>query len=165
MDEQNKKPDPLTDKAFSRLALMSILGILICIVCLCSTTWAWFTDSIPSKGNSIKVADECLLSVTVTDENGTALEDLEAGVQLEQGKTYIVTLSLPRDSASGYCLIKASGQSYYTDYIVRHENDEAQTVSFALTVAESQTVEFEPRWGIYAKESDVIDGQLSIPSL
>ena len=44
MKKQNN--EKLSDKAFARLALTSILGILVCIICLCSTTYAWFTGSV-----------------------------------------------------------------------------------------------------------------------
>ena len=63
MEQQNT--EKLSDKAFARLALTSILGILVCIICLCSTTYAWFTGSVRVKGNKFKAADMCLISVSV----------------------------------------------------------------------------------------------------
>ena len=53
MDKQNKNTDKLTDKAFSRMMLTSVLGILVCLVCLCSTTWAWFTADVSNNSNTI----------------------------------------------------------------------------------------------------------------
>ena len=71
MEKQNT--EKLSDKAFARLALTSILGILVCIICLCSTTYAWFTGSVPNDNNKIQTADACLLSVSFykdgTDSN------------------------------------------------------------------------------------------------
>ena len=161
MEEQNKVKQMLSDKAFSHLLFTSALGIVLCIVCLCSTTFAWFTDNAPSKGNEIKMAEDCRLTVTVSLD-GTVLTDIGNGVELETGKTYKVVLSLPPDTASGYCLITAGGKTYYTDYILRHSAPEAQIAVFALTVEETQTVKFTPRWGIYAADSDVVDGKLHI---
>ena len=63
MEQQNN--EKLSDKAFARLALTSILGILVCIICLCSTTYAWFTGSVQVNNNTLKAADTCLLSVSV----------------------------------------------------------------------------------------------------
>ncbi len=161
MEEQNKVTESLSDKAFSRLLLTSVLGIVICIACLCASTFAWFSDSAPSKGNEIKMAENCLLSVTVS-LNDVPLTGIENGVELTAGETYRVVLSLPANTASGYCLITAGGRTYYTDYILRHSNAEPQTVSFTLTVKETQTVKFTSRWGIYAAESDVENGVLQI---
>ena len=163
MEEQNKTTEKLTDKAFSRLVLMSVLAILFCIICLCSTTYAWFTDSVPSSGNQIKSAESCNLSVTIT-HNGNELTEIENGVELVAGEVYTVTLSLPSGSASGYCLIEAGGNTYYSEYIARHTEETPKTVSFTVKVEETQTVTFTKRWGIYSDEGDVMhDGVLLIP--
>ena len=156
----DNKDEKITDKAFSRLIITSFLGILVCIACLCSTTWAWFTGAAENDNNEIKTAETCLLTVTVTDSD-VALSDIEGGVVLEKNVTYTVTLSLPSGSASGYCLIKTDDRSYYTEYIARHEG-ETETRSFRLTVEESQTVAFVSRWGIYSGACDVVDGALRI---
>ncbi len=167
MEQQKKTTDKLTDKAFSRLVLTSILGILVCIVCLCSSTYAWFTESHESPKNEIKTAGECLISVTVlhngTAQDTTPIENIEDGVELAAGD-YLVTLTLPSGSASGYYLVEASGATYYTDYIARHEEAEPKTVSFIMTVEGTQTVKFTSCWGIYAQESDVVEGILLIPT-
>ncbi len=164
LKKQKTNTDQLTDKAFSRLVLTSILGILVCIVCLCSTSYAWFSDEAPSNKNEIKTAGECLLTVTVNDQTNAVLEGIEDGVELKADTEYTVTLSLPSDTASGYCLITADGVSYYTDYIARHSSGEVKTLSFTLTVAEDQVVVFTPRWGIYAGESNVLNGNLHLPA-
>ena len=152
--------EKLTDKAFSRLVITSVLGILVCIVCLCSTTFAWFADSAPSNGNSMKTADSCGLTVTVTDAGGNVIDNIENGVELDEG-VYTVTISLPPDTASGYCVITTGLESdtdivYYTDYIARHNESEAKTLSFSLVVATTKTVTFTPRWGIYTQQSRVV---------
>ena len=163
MTEHNNKPEKLTDKAFSRLVVTSIIGILFCIVCLCSTTYAWFADNAPSQSNEIKIAEDCLLEVVVT-KDGEAIADIEDGVELQAGESYVVTLTLPADTASGYCVMLAANRvNYYSDYILRHNGPDDQTLSFELMVEETQTVVFTPHWGIYARESDVVDGKLVIP--
>ena len=190
MEEQQKTTNKLTDKAFSRLAFTSILGILVCIVCLCSSTYAWFSESQESPKNEIKTAEECLISVTVLHEDRaendssepdlaqeldlefddgnvtvteTPIAGIEDGVELAAGE-YLVKMTLPSGSASGYYLVEASGTTFYTDFIARHEEDEPQTVSFIMKVEETQWVKFISRWGIYSGESDVVDGVLVIPA-
>ena len=157
MEKQNKPIETLTDKAFSRLVFTSILAIFVCICGLCSTTYAWFVHTIPSSGNEIKMADECLLEVSVTVDEAE-LPDIERGVELEVGREYTVVLSLLPNTASGYCIITAGAESYYTEYIARHTEPDGKNVSFTLTVEETKTVTFTPRWGIYAKSPDILDG-------
>ena len=158
MEKSNSKTDRLTDKAFSRLVFTSILGILVCVVCLCSSTFAWFTDVAPSARNEINIADECALEVTVT-KDGVPLADIENGVVLEG--EYLVTLSLPANTASGYCVITVGEATYYTDYLVRSE--QLQTVSFTLQATSEVTATFTPHWGIYTRNSDVVNGELMLP--
>ena len=163
MKHKDKNTDKLTDKAFSRMLFTSLLGIFVCIVCLGSSTWAWFSDVSPSCQNEIRTADSCLLSVSVKDPNGAELENTEDGVTLTAGDVYTVTLSLPKDSASGYCMLTAGETAYYSDYIVRHESETPHTVSFTVTVSKTQEVVFTARWGIYTRDSDVVNGSLVIP--
>lgn len=163
--EQRNNNERLTDRAFIRLITTSVLGIILCLVCLCSTTWAWFSDSAASSGSKIVPASQCLLDVSVKKEGDTfKLEGIDEGVTLEAGVTYTVTLELPRDSASGYCIITTDARDYYTEYIERHDNDEPKTIEFTLTVAKSREVKFIKCWGTYhSRESDVQNnGQLHI---
>lgn len=48
--------EKITEKLFSRVLLSSICSILLCMACLVSTTWAWFTVSIENTGNEIWIA-------------------------------------------------------------------------------------------------------------
>lgn len=163
MKRHNRKFDGTANKAFLRLVIVSAATILACVICLCSTTFAWFSDNVPSVGNSIMAAEECLLTVTVTKDGGTVLDNIENGVELEAGVPYTVKLSLPSGSSSGYCMINAGGTEYYTDYIARHDDAEPQTVTFILTVGSTQVVTFRTHWGIYSRDSDVVNGEITIP--
>ena len=89
----------------------SVLGILACIICLCSTTYAWFTGSVQADSNTLKAADACLISVSVyKDGTEEAVIDTENPVTLECEGTYTVTLTLPKESASGYLVLTVDGQ-------------------------------------------------------
>ena len=163
MEKQNN--EKLSDKAFARLALTSILGILVCIICLCSTTYAWFTGGVQVDNNTLKAADACLLSVSVYKdgaEEALATVNTENPVTLEnmQGK-YTVTLTLPKESASGYLIITAGDQNYYSNYLQRNDEND-QTLTFTLNVATAQTVTFTARWGIYSGTCHVQNGELNI---
>ena len=160
MKQQNN--EKLSDKTFTRLIVCSILAILICLVCLCSTTWAWFTDTVSRQGNVIKSSEQCQLTVSVYEGN-TAIDNVESGVTLEKDVLYTVLLTQPKNSGSGYCVIYINGKKYRSDYILHHENEQDETLSFTLTVKETCEVSFAVRWGIYVGESDVVNGQLQIP--
>jgi hypothetical protein len=52
-----------------------------------------------------------------------------------------------------------NGTSYRSDYILRHENETAKTVTFYLTVDETQDVSFMKHWGIYTDAPSVKNGE------
>lgn len=153
MEQQNTKA--LSDKAFARLALTSILGILVCIVSLCSTTYAWFTHGVQSSSNRIQAAEECLLSVSVVkDDTEEVVIDTQSPITLACEGAYTVTLTLPSGSASGYVVISVGDKDYYSDYLLRSA-DSDQTLTFTLNVPVEQTLTFTARWGIHSRECDV----------
>lgn len=159
MEQQNT--EKLSDKAFARLALTSVLGILVCIVCLCSTTYAWFTGSVQGHNNKIQAADACLLSVSVYKdgaEEALATVNTENPITLECEGTYTVTLMLPKESASGYLVLTVGGQEYYSDYLQRNDESDG-ALTFTLNVTTVQNVTFTARWGIYSGDCHVKNGE------
>ena len=158
MEKQNIKA--LSDKAFIRLIATSVIGILICVACLCSTTYAWFTASVESADSKIEAASDCKLSIRITD--GAALDQtVEYGdsltLDLKKDVNYTVTLSLPRDSASGYCIMSAGDDKYYSPFIQRHDGDPV-SVEFTLRVEKDVAVSFDTHWGIYSGYGNVLGG-------
>ena len=155
--------EKLTDKAFIRLLIASILKILTLMVCLCLTTFAWFTGSVPGIGVDANAIGECDLEISVypISADGVGLEGLDSGVWLEDGE-YLVELRLPAGAASGYCIIEAGGQAYFSDCLIGDSSSDAQTVIFTLRLELPQIVTVTARRGIYTRGSDVIDGVLTI---
>ena len=162
MEKQNIKA--LSDKAFVRLISTSIIGILVCLICLCSSTYAWFSESIESPVSTIQTSTSCKLSVRVTGGEADALAEYGEALVLDLKKdvTYTVTLSLPSNSSSGYCVITANGTDYYSPYLRNPDNETESTVNFELMVAEDTSVTFLSHWGIYSGDTSVSDGILII---
>lgn len=143
--------EKISEKAFSQSLLISILSILLCIIFLCSATYAWFTDSKNSGESEIKSSGNCLITASIYKDNSEeaiATVDMQKKVTLDnmQG-IYTVTLTLPKGSASGYLIITAGGQEYYSDYLQRNE-DINQALTFTLYVQTMQNITFTAHWGI-----------------
>lgn len=47
--------EKVTEKHLRRVLLSSVCSILLCLTCLVSTTWAWFTTTLTNTGNEIEV--------------------------------------------------------------------------------------------------------------
>lgn len=116
---QEKKPASLT-----ALLMPSLLGVAICLVCLCSLTWAWFTATQNSGVQPIQSA-----TATVTAKLG----DTDLGeLPIEEGMTGTGTLTLHMDGSAqyAYVLIKVGGTEYRTGYL-------SATKDYTITVNES----------------------------
>ena len=50
------KGEKATDKQFTKVLISSLCGILLCMGCLFSTTWAWFAQSVNNGENVIQIA-------------------------------------------------------------------------------------------------------------
>ena len=150
----------LTDKAVSRLMLTSIISILVCIVCLCSTTWAWFSSTVPSESNMLSTAADCQLLVCVTPTGSDTTTDIVFGESKTFTKgEYDVLMTLPAGSASGYLAIYDNhGNRYYSPYILQFTDSDVKSVSFKLVVGDASTAKLTSKWGICAEEPSVMDG-------
>lgn len=62
--------EKITEKALRKVLVSSICSILMCMACLVSTTWAWFTVSVESAGNEILIGTP-QINLTI---DGTAFE-------------------------------------------------------------------------------------------
>ncbi len=161
----NDNNEKISDKAFSRSLLVSVVSILLCTVLLCSVTYAWFSDG-QATANHIITAASFSVDVSVKDDNAGAVtvDTLSDGsmVSVLENKnvTYTVSLSInPAANAKGYCAISFNDGENITTVIM--SNDPAlgvNTISFTVTTAEdSTTVSFIPVWG-YPAEPTVEDG-------
>lgn len=121
-----KREHPQEEKPASLTALLmpSLLGVAICLVCLCSLTWAWFTATQNSGVQPIQSA-----TATVTASlNGTVLGELP----IEEGMTGTGTLTLHMagDAQYAYVVIKVGDKEYHTDYLTANKD-------YTITVNES----------------------------
>ena len=90
---QEKKPASLT-----ALLMPSLLGVAMCLVCLCSLTWAWFTATQNSGVQPIQSA-----TATVTASlNNTALGELKVGEPCSLNGTGPLTLHMAGDAQYAY---------------------------------------------------------------
>ena len=110
-----KREHPQEEKPASLTALLmpSLLGVAICLVCLCSLTWAWFTATQNSGVQPIQSA-----TATVTASlNDTALGELKVGEPCSLNGTGTLTLHMEGDAQYAYVVIKVGDREYHTDYL------------------------------------------------
>ena len=167
MEKQNKKTDKLTDKAFSRLVITSVIGILVCIACLCSTTFAWFTGATSSSKNTVVSGqfDLARPDVQFVGEDASSSFAIEAtqnegiwSCELTSAGTYTITLTATDDSTvKGHCVVViGDGDPINTDAIIvaevaeRDQIPQSNPFTFTITVDAPTTLTLQPRWGVVA---------------
>ena len=111
----NSKEEKITDKAFKQSITISIIGILLCMVALCSVTWAWFSTEISSSSSDIKSA-YCDVTVSVMNE-GSKLDPIDGKYSFAKDKAYKIHITATGSAETAYCILKIDGELYYTAQI------------------------------------------------
>ncbi len=131
-----------SDGVFHILA-PSAIGVLICTVCLCGASWAWFTAATNSTTARIQTAS---YTVSVKAEvSGTPVQVTAANgvsqIQLESGGVYTVEIQPNGTAKNGYCTINFEDDTYYT------ENLPSGRLTFTVNASGGSTLTVTPQWG------------------
>ncbi len=71
----DSKDEKITEKAFVQSVVISVVGILLCIVALCSVTFCWFTGETESNSNTLVSGT---FDVEIKVEKGDTIPETEA---------------------------------------------------------------------------------------
>ena len=141
----NPGNEKVTEKIFLRAMISSVLGIILCTVCLAGMTWAWFSDSVTNRSSTITSANfSAEVTVNkVTDNTEIPLTD--GKYKLEQSsEKYKVTLKATGSASTVYCKVNINGVIYTARLNPNSNND---TFIFEIDCSgTSATVTFTPTW-------------------
>lgn len=164
----NDKKIKRTDGLIHMLA-PSVVSIVVCVVCLCNTSWAWFTATTTSKVMKVQAA-VYTVEVTAEDENGdevgvTAIDEVgvtakdendstvdvllsedrrisEYTITLKSNKSYALTIKAKGTANNGYCVVSLGGQAYYTPQMGKDAS-----FTFIVNAYEEVEMTIKPQWG------------------
>lgn len=137
-----------TDANILRLLMPSILGMLLCMVCLAGMTWAWFTSTSDAAVTTIQAA-KFEVDATITKSSGESNPVFEGRIteegascsRLEPNETYTLELKA-QATTTGYCIITLGENQYYTGAM---ENND--TISITLHPSNKETtISIVPHW-------------------
>ncbi len=144
-----------TDENILRMLMPSLLGILLCMVCLAGTTWAWFSASLQTGPQTLTAANFEVTAI-VTEEGGGPVTELQDGYALQADTRYTVLLKAAgsADEFGGYCMVESGEKApLYTSRM--KPGDDLQ---FTLIPPETAVYSFTAVWGSYSDEPDISDG-------
>ena len=171
------KDEKITEKAFSQSLIISVVSILLCIVALCSMTYAWFTAETTSSSNTL-TSGSFDVTVDIVKTEGE-VSTVDNAVEFENGKyklteagTYIVTLA-PTDGTTvkGYCVVTINEETSKSQRTSVITNDKTASneytmnapFKFKIVTTENDTiVEIEAHWGVPADPVIGNDGALTV---
>lgn len=136
----------ISEKAFARVLISSICGILLCTCCLAGTTWAWFIAGVENPNNVITIATVTAKATILQGEDEIA-PDADGSYTLPTG-AYTLLLGVENDATSAqpvYVLLTVTKNgvdtAYYRAFV------DASPASVAVTVEDGPiTVRFATRW-------------------
>lgn len=159
------KPEKITEKAFTQGLLISLICIGICIVALCSVTYAWFSAEASSGSNTLS-SGSFGVTATVTDTSGNTITpdgatDDVYSFTLSAG-TYLVSLTLtPASNVNGYCKMTLNADLEMRTAPITRADGYTADFTFTLVIIEPTALTLESRWGIVAapdiNSGDTID--------
>ncbi len=142
--------------------IVSVVSILLCLVVLCSMTYAWFTSETSSSSNTLMSGsfDITVNIAKIEGEAATANETVifaDGKYTLTQAGDYTVTLT-PTGEATvkGYCIVTIDNNMVFGTGVILDENmvDETYkdpTAPFVFKIVTNKidtVVSFESHWGV-----------------
>lgn len=159
------KHGKVSDKEFTRIMISSVLGIMLCVICLAGLTWAWFSGSVSSAANNITAASfNIQIDVNVKGTETPVPRTVENGIysfSLENNKVYDVKITADGTATTGYCEVLFGENVYHTIQIFNISDesnsgsilstDRPQEINFTVNATESTLLlKIVPQWGSYA---------------
>ena len=151
--DESCEDEKLTDKVFMRSIITSFFAIIMCIIMLGASTYAWFTTSIETTETITSAV--YVLSITAQgDENNDSVTepiyhsdvvDGNSVYKLKKDVDYIITVtSVEEDTTgkTGYIKLQIGDKVFISQQI-----DRGQTISFTLTYTEETYVTIIEGWG------------------
>lgn len=145
------KEGKVSEKVFlSRIAL-NITMIVICMLAMAFTAFAYFSADIASQKNRIQAAHfdvEVYVSfasgeTTVSEPVNRESTDVYL-VNMKADTVYKVEVIAKGNANTGFVVVSAGGYQYHTEQLVINDKD---SVVFYLKPTEDMTVMMMPHWG------------------
>lgn len=102
-------------RSIGLLLLPSVLGIFLCVICICGMTWAWYSISVETPAQNMQAAHYAV-EASVAKDGVPLSPDSDGGYTLEAGQIYTIQLRATGtvQECGGYCLISDGTTDYYT---------------------------------------------------
>lgn len=122
----------VTEKMFGKVLICSVLSIFLCMVCLISTTWAWFAVSIDNGANEVKIATATPVVEVKNAESAIPASD---GVYVLNAGIYTVDIQVDNNAT----VTDDLNRSRRTVYVIMTVNHDGASASYRFALAGEET--------------------------
>ena len=137
----------VTEKHLRQVLISSICSILLCMTCLVSTTWAWFSVSVENTGNTIQIGTP-KVSISVNGSDPVSDPVFDTVLQSGMHKVSIIHASevdnFQRKSTLYVTLTVDGTKSAYT--ILNSENQYCQEIEIHIPDGKQCGLTCESSW-------------------
>ena len=156
------KNGKINDKVILSRLIATVATLVLCLIAMSATAYAYFSYNVTSNSNTIKAARfDTDISITTKDNGTTKTIDIISGsdatytAELKAGKVYNITIDNEDNEGAaetGFCIITAidCNDTFHTQQIGKDsavQGGFTDKVEFQLTVTADTVVSFEPHWG------------------
>ena len=134
----------------------SIIGIILCSICLCGVSWAWFTASTATGTTAIRSSSYKLLYQVDEGADATEFTEVKTVTVPKSGSCKITLSAAGTAGATGYCSIKIGDETYYTKQI---SVQDTVAFSFGITATAGTEIILTPKWGTYSGAATIQNGE------
>ena len=128
-------------RSMHRILAPSVISIFICVVCLCGSSWAWFTAT--SSANVAAVQSSTYnLSYKAGDANDVEIAVTGTTYEVTSNPCIIVLKAQGTSGATGCCTVQIDNTTYYTEQISTDG-----TYTFTIKTGIGKTITFKANWG------------------
>ena len=125
-----------------------LFSILVCMICLCGTSWAWFQTSRSNNVPPIQTADYALKLQWNEETETQTIDGNGCKFQLMANTSYQIKLQAEGTARTGFCRIVFEDIVYYTDQIALGEE-----ISFTVNTTKDSVIEIASQWGTCAEQA------------
>ena len=137
--------------------ITTVAIVMICLIAMSLTAYAYFSSGITSGANVIKAATfETTVSIEAFDKQNTDVAVITSNHQthcadLKANQPYTVTVQHTNRSTAqtGFVILTAKNckSRYHTQQLGRDANGNTDTITFSITPTADTTVTFHSHWG------------------
>lgn len=139
----------VSDKVLISRLTVHITIIIMCLISMSLSAFAYFSSSVTSGSNTIKAA---YFDVEITvDDTSLSKDGNQFMKELAANTEYSIKITKKGTAKTGFVVIKIGEKAYHTDQL----GDGDTTLHFTLKLASAQIVSFVPYWGTSSNYSQI----------